>query len=638
LLQTRTVTTRTRSDPVSGSTRPAFARDRLPETQAIVHALLAAVGLVLLSPLFLLLAAAIKLSTPGPVFYRGDRVGRDGRIFSIYKFRTLAVGAEQKIGARLLTPEERRLYGGRLGPLLKKSKLDELPQLLNVIRGEMRLVGPRPIRPALREAYEGSIRGYRRRFAVPPGITGIAQLRGGYYTPERQKLRYDLAYIRRRSLLLDVGLVLLTFVKIAERSLNAGLVALFVFFFVSFVPASLYSALAVPIFGRRVDVILLVILAGVVVAAAKHDWSRFSIRRGPLNVGLVLFLGAGLVSALLSDDPAATLHVVGYYAVSGFFVAFLLVNSFQSERFSGVITRTIALTSVAISAIGLLEIWLVSAGVRPAFAAYGSAASGESLRMDALIGNPVSLSIYLLLGIPLLFSEISRSAGRGQRDAWIVFATISVIGIVFTQTRVGLVALLATGAFFFCRHRSRALAFVALFTVGVAALVLAGAPRFSPSIVAAEIGGWLDHTTAVLASVSLREWIFGGDLEAIRWLARDGALEGPKAGDVTNMHVTLARELGIVTWLVWAGVVVAVVRRLLRAHRRARTDAQRTQLWAILSSLAGFLVAMTGLNAFHHLSLQVYFWSLIGIGLGTANQIERAGGRNLIWRFGDAGD
>ena len=207
-----------------------------------VQAFVSVLGLIVFSPLLLVIALTIKLTDGGAIFYRGERVGRGKRIFKIYKFRTLVEDAEKKIGARLLGIEDQGIYYTRIGRFLKRSKLDELPQLLNVIRGDMRLTGPRPVRPIFLDQFERSIANYPERFLVPPGITGVAQLRGGYYTSPRNKLRYDLIYIKRRSLLLDFQVVFLTFAKILNRWLSGGFFVLFLFLFVSFIPAGLQSS------------------------------------------------------------------------------------------------------------------------------------------------------------------------------------------------------------------------------------------------------------------------------------------------------------------------------------------------------------------------------------------------------------
>jgi lipopolysaccharide/colanic/teichoic acid biosynthesis glycosyltransferase len=181
----------------------------------IVQYGLAAIGLVLTVPLFLVIGLLIKSTSPGPVLYRGLRVGKDGRIFTIYKFRTLQIGAEEKIGARLLT--EGDAYYTYIGKFLKRTKLDELPQLVNVLKGEMNLVGPRPIRPIFLEQLCCDIPRYPIRFTVKPGMTGLAQVRGGYFTQPKDKLRYELVYIRNRSLFLDLKLIALTLAGIPKE-------------------------------------------------------------------------------------------------------------------------------------------------------------------------------------------------------------------------------------------------------------------------------------------------------------------------------------------------------------------------------------------------------------------------------------
>src|SRR5262249_45986443 len=159
-----------------------------------IQVLLCVAALLVLSPLLLAVAAVVKLTSRGSIFYRGERVGKDERVFTIYKFRTLCVGAEKQIGARLLK-EEDQVYTP-IGKFLKKWKLDEIPQLFNGIKGDMSLVGPRPVRPIFLDAFKRDIPRYALRFQVRPGATGLAQLRGGYWTEPRNKLRYELVYIK----------------------------------------------------------------------------------------------------------------------------------------------------------------------------------------------------------------------------------------------------------------------------------------------------------------------------------------------------------------------------------------------------------------------------------------------------------
>ncbi|HET7554299.1 MAG TPA: sugar transferase [Gaiellaceae bacterium] len=177
--------------------------------------LIAGFFLLVLSPLIGLLALALLLTSGRPLLYRGDRVGRDGRIFHMLKFRTLRRGAEDRLGPYLgeelvvRTREETT----RLGRRLRAAQLDELPQLWNVVRGDMSLVGPRPIRPRFFEQLASELPAYWQRLVVRPGLTGFAQVRRGYETSMAEKLAHDLEWIADRS----VPLYLRTLVSTAGR-------------------------------------------------------------------------------------------------------------------------------------------------------------------------------------------------------------------------------------------------------------------------------------------------------------------------------------------------------------------------------------------------------------------------------------
>jgi len=174
-----------------------------------VDMLLASGLLLLLSPLLLFIAAAIKMTSAGSVFYRQERMSLDGRTFLVWKFRTMAVDAEKETGAVWAAPGDPRRT--RFGAWLRRLSLDELPQLFNVMRGEMSLVGPRPERPVFIYQFRQKIPNYMLRHKVRAGMTGWAQvhgLRGN--TSVEQRIRYDLYYIENWSLLLDLKILFLT--------------------------------------------------------------------------------------------------------------------------------------------------------------------------------------------------------------------------------------------------------------------------------------------------------------------------------------------------------------------------------------------------------------------------------------------
>jgi lipopolysaccharide/colanic/teichoic acid biosynthesis glycosyltransferase len=160
-------------------------------------------------------AAAIKLTSNGPVVYSQERVGRFGDRFKIYKFRTMRVDAEAEGPLWAAGSEDPRLT--RVGGFLRRTHLDELPQLLNVFRGDMSLVGPRPERPHFVATLHGAIPSYDERLLVKPGMTGLAQVHYHYdasLADVRKKLRYDLLYVKRMCLMLDMQILAWTFLVV----------------------------------------------------------------------------------------------------------------------------------------------------------------------------------------------------------------------------------------------------------------------------------------------------------------------------------------------------------------------------------------------------------------------------------------
>ncbi len=167
---------------------------------------IAGFGLLCASPFILLVIALIYLQDGPPAFYTQIRVGRRGRPFRVYKFRSMVKHAEAQTGAVLATKDDPRIT--RIGRLLRKTAMDELPQLLNIFLGQMSFVGPRPERPELVARIVETLPDFRLRERIRPGLTGLAQVYGRYYTEPEQKLPYDLEYIEKRSLRLDLHLFL----------------------------------------------------------------------------------------------------------------------------------------------------------------------------------------------------------------------------------------------------------------------------------------------------------------------------------------------------------------------------------------------------------------------------------------------
>ncbi len=169
---------------------------------------LGVVGILIASPLMVLVAVAVRFSSPGPVFYRQTRMGRNGSLFTLYKFRSMYQDAEARTGAVWATKDDPRVTP--VGRWLRKARLDELPQLFNVIKGDMCVVGPRPERPEFVHMLESKIPYYRQRLCVKPGVTGWAQINHKYGDTIEDtitKLEYDLYYIKNMATSLDVYII-----------------------------------------------------------------------------------------------------------------------------------------------------------------------------------------------------------------------------------------------------------------------------------------------------------------------------------------------------------------------------------------------------------------------------------------------
>lgn len=177
--------------------------------------LLASSGIVASLPLWAVIATAVKLEDGGPVFYTQERVGLEGRPFMALKFQSMAPDAEARVGAVQAAGDDARVT--RVGRLLRATAMDELPQLWNILRGDMSFVGPRALRPGEIEVSHAecvpleSVPGYATRITVRPGLTGVAQIYAARDVPRRLKFRYDSIYIKRQSLWLDLRLILLSF-------------------------------------------------------------------------------------------------------------------------------------------------------------------------------------------------------------------------------------------------------------------------------------------------------------------------------------------------------------------------------------------------------------------------------------------
>ncbi|MED4299088.1 exopolysaccharide biosynthesis polyprenyl glycosylphosphotransferase [Geobacillus stearothermophilus] len=178
-----------------------------PYIKRFLDILLSLLALPIAIPIILIFAVIIKLETPGPAFFLQERVGLHGKYFKVIKLRSMGVNAE-KNGAQWATKNDPRVT--KVGAFIRKTRIDELPQLFNVLKGDMSLIGPRPERPMFTAQFNEEIPGFIDRLQVKPGITGWAQVNGGYDITPREKLELDRYYINNMSFWLDLKIILKT--------------------------------------------------------------------------------------------------------------------------------------------------------------------------------------------------------------------------------------------------------------------------------------------------------------------------------------------------------------------------------------------------------------------------------------------
>ncbi|SJZ46409.1 sugar transferase [Selenihalanaerobacter shriftii] len=165
-------------------------------------------GLILTLPIMLITAIVIKLESPGPIIFKQNRMGLNGKGFTIYKFRSMMKNAEKETGPIWARQNDSRIT--KVGKFIRKTRIDELPQFVNILRGEMSLVGPRPERPVFIKEFTKEYPHFEDRLLVKPGVTGLAQVTGGYNLSPHQKARLDLLYIEKQNLLLDIKVLVKT--------------------------------------------------------------------------------------------------------------------------------------------------------------------------------------------------------------------------------------------------------------------------------------------------------------------------------------------------------------------------------------------------------------------------------------------
>lgn len=173
----------------------------------ILDIIVSIIGLIISIPIIIVFGLLIKKEDDGPIFYKQDRLGKDGKIIFIYKLRSMKINSEKNDS---LWTEKNDPRVTNIGKFIRKSRIDEIPQFFNILKGDMSMIGPRPERPNLTMEFNERIPGFINRLVIKPGLTGYAQVNGGYDISVEDKIKKDLYYIKNRNLFLDISILLKT--------------------------------------------------------------------------------------------------------------------------------------------------------------------------------------------------------------------------------------------------------------------------------------------------------------------------------------------------------------------------------------------------------------------------------------------
>jgi len=589
----------------------------------IVQVMLSVGGMIVLAPVMAMVALAIKMVSPGPVFYRGQRVGKGEKPFTIYKFRTLQVDAEEKIGGRLLKIDDPFYH--RMGRFLKKSKLDEVPQLFNVIRGDMNLVGPRPIRPVFLEKSKATIPGYALRFKVRPGMTGLAQLRGGYYTEVQNKLRYDEIYIRRRSLRLDFVILMMTFLKLLQRWVTAATLLCLMVLFVSFVPTSVMSSFSIRLFAVQFNPVLPAILAvGVYLALHAGKSNKWLVSHSAIDGPILAFVLVSAMAIPFSVSPITAFRGLVYLCITGFFFAFVMVNMRPDEHFA---RRAAQLVSVAGGGVALLTVAEVLAS--------GAGLLGGAARANSTLGSPVALTAYLALCFPLVLCECLAAKTRNTRLLWVAVAAAIVSAVLSAGTVLGVPALLVAAGVLLVKTKRLSLRTAAVWGgVCLVALSVAGGDRHSLPVIAGQAVEGGRAAVQSIRQASLDQLLIGYGTKTTVQSGAYASISPLRPGYPQNTYLTLLFENGIAGFclMTWMG---ALVLREISISAKNRQDEIQLRLWSLAAAICGVGVAAVSFNVFYNMATQLVFWGVIGLALGLSVRCSgHDHGAVLVMRFG----
>jgi hypothetical protein len=530
--------------------------------------------------------------------------------FHIFKFRTMHVGAEQKIGKRLVQQGEDHFTP--IGRFLRRYRLDELAQLLNVLNGDMNLVGPRPVRPVFLEDHKRNVPGYGKRFFVRPGITGKAQVRGGYYTSPRHKLFYEILYIRNRNVLMDLNLILLTFLRVMNRIFTTGFLLAWLLLMALVLPKEIQQELTVQAGPVSLNLMYFVppLIALWHVFARQVGDTRLYALRTPADRWLVGFLAVGLCIVPFSRVPVEALKGVAWYLTNGVVVFYIVLNSrLVTERRTMLINTLLICAALA----GLLSLDdLLERALRPQ-------PSGQSGMATVLAG-------LAIVTAPFALARWQQAQVSWRRAAYALAGVVLVGTSLLTFRKAGLLCLVVAAIIYLWReHRRLAFVIGLAYVSAIGTLTATETAGYGMTSLAAELRGdaqrqaqVLDHVQPMRLAVGVgaRSLPAHAMKDDVHRAARQG--RSPKVPATHNTWLSLLAEHGVLGFAFFLGFFACSIRLMVRATRRITDTAVRRDLWAATAGLIGFAGYMGTADLFYRLPMLLVFFCVAGLGVGTA--------------------
>lgn len=590
-------------------------------------------GLIALSPLFAMIAICTKLESRGPVFFRGERVGRAGKPFLIFKFRSMVANAGA-IGPELTVSSDQRIT--RVGAVLRRSKLDELPQLLNVIKGDMSLVGPRP---EVRRYVDMFADEYEELLEIRPGITDLASLQyrreseeldeagdpEAYYIdkimPEKIRLAHE--YRSRSSLLFDARIIFRTITRIAQESvlLDAALlvivllvIAAAVLYPDSFIPGG-------PGFGsmRMTPLSLLspfVLLFGLVYLIT---W-RKRLKANAVDASLIVFMAFFVARNLAGTSAIGSLK----YSLYGLVIFYLCAYLSRRVSYLRAVIYTIVFLAFITAFYGVFVEYVLQRNVLffPLISEVVKEPPQGLHRIGSTLAHPVAYGAFLVQVAPFCVFLVLRSKDKFIR----LFggaASVMVLLALFLNYSKGswLAALLLSlicFTFMLFRSRSRDIYFVSLLALVASVFTLVFWNQIS-SEVSVRTGlsiegrqfGWDAAVTTIEKHPLLGVGLWNGQPESFSYLSeamQSQSLHMP----IDNYYLTLLAEEGIVGFSLWMLFIAAIIKRGFKAAASRRGEST-SLLFALVLSVLGLTLNAITYEAMFVWSNLIIFWVSAGL-------------------------